>query len=105
MLRNLAHTIIKNCAAAYGMGPRGREMVDAQMFCLAEEAGEAVGAWRRFTWRARRNGTKDAFEEEVADTVIAAYCVAEAADFDLDAVIARKAQKVLTRGWKEVGGA
>jgi len=47
-----------------------------QVLALAEEAGEMVGAYRRWTGRARRTGTADEFRAELADVVITAYVTA-----------------------------
>ena len=47
-----------------------------QALALAEEAGEMVGAYRRWTGRARRTGTEEEFRSELADVVITAYVTA-----------------------------
>lgn len=72
-----------------------------QVLNLAEEAGEVVGAYRRYAGHARRSGTVEEFRAEVADAVITAYVLAEEAGFDLDAAIHDKLQVVYSRGWRE----
>lgn len=72
-----------------------------QIMCMTEEAGEALKEARRLLEMARKPGQIEWLAEEVADTVIAAYAVAEAFEFDLDKAIADKAGIVLSRGWRE----
>jgi len=73
-----------------------------QVLNLAEEAGEAVGAYRRAAGHARRIGTWQDFQQEVGDVVVTAYVLAAEAGFDLDAAIADKLQVIYSRGWREV---
>jgi NTP pyrophosphatase (non-canonical NTP hydrolase) len=68
---------------------------------LAEEAGEFTGAYRRWAGLARRAGSREDMEAELADVVLAAYVAAEALEFDLEAAWRAKAEVVTTRGWKE----
>lgn len=75
--------------------------VTRQVLNLAEETGEAVGAYRRWAGQARRVGTAEEFHHEVADVVITAYVLAAEAGFDLDAAIADKLRVVFSRGWRE----
>ncbi len=49
---------------------------EGQILNLAEEAGEFVGAYRRWTGRARRTGTEQEAQAELADVVITAYVTA-----------------------------
>lgn len=72
--------------------------LDVQMLCLAEEAGEAIQAYRRATGRARQPGGWDAVAAELADVVIVAYVTADLADIDLDAGIADKLAAIEARG-------
>lgn len=66
---------------------------------VAEEAGEAIGAYNRYTGRSRRTGTKEELAEELADVVITAYMAAAVTDIDLDTAIADKCDKMEQRGW------
>lgn len=77
------------------------ELPAAQFLCLAEEAGEAVGAYRRWSGRARRGDTHDHVMEELADVVIVAYVAAHYVGGDLDGAIDRKLGGVFSRGWRE----
>ena len=47
-----------------------------QIHCLAEEAGELVGAHRRYAGMARRSGDIDEVRAELADVAIATYVMA-----------------------------
>ena len=73
-----------------------------QTLCVGEEAGEFVGATRRYLGMARRSGTFEEMEAELADVVISAHVAAEALGIDLLGAIGRKGQTILTRGWKQV---
>ena len=72
-----------------------------QALCLAEEVGEFIGAYRRWRGMARRPGSRDDVDAELADVVIAAYVTAAALGTDLDQEIQRKLVKIFSRGWKE----
>lgn len=72
-----------------------------QVLNLAEEVGEFVGAYRRWTGQARRSGTETEARIELADVVITAYVTAAEAGWDLDADIRTKLDVVFTRGWRE----
>ncbi len=73
-----------------------------QVLCLAEEAGEFVGAYRRWKGMARRDGTFDDVAAELADVVISAYICGDALDIDLDHAIEEKLKIIFSRGWKTV---
>lgn len=64
---------------------------------VAEEAGEFVGAFRRNVGLARRSGTREEVEDELADVVIAAWAAGTSLGIDMEAVITRKAEVVLGR--------
>jgi NTP pyrophosphatase (non-canonical NTP hydrolase) len=72
-----------------------------QVLNLAEEVGEFVGAYRRWTGQARRSGTEEEVHAELADVVITAYVTAAEMGVDLDAAIRAKLDVVFTRGWRE----
>lgn len=72
-----------------------------QVLCLAEEVGEFVAAYRRWSGRARRSGPWSDVCDELADVVIAAYVTADVLGIDLDAAAAAKVARVVTRGWRE----
>ena len=81
--------------------PGGILEQDRQVFCIAEEAGEFVGAYRRWKGMARRNGTREEMEDELADVIITAFVTAEVLDVDIERAINRKADVLFSRGWKE----
>jgi len=72
-----------------------------QVLCLAEETGEFVGAYRRWTGLARRPGTFTDVTAELADVLIAAHVVARVLRIDLDAAWRAKATVILTCGWRQ----
>lgn len=74
---------------------------ERQVFTLAEEVGEFVGAYRRWSGQARRTGTALEMYAELADVVITSYVAAHELSFDLDAAIAHKLNIIYTRGWRE----
>jgi NTP pyrophosphatase (non-canonical NTP hydrolase) len=77
------------------------QAVNRQVLNLAEEVGEFVGAYRRWSGQARRSGTAQQMHEELADVVITAFVTAHEMGVDLEAVIAAKLHTVHTRGWRE----
>lgn len=76
-----------------------------QTLALSEEAGEFVGAVRRWSGNARRQGTFAEVKEELADVVITAFVTANTLNIDLPAEISKKLDVLMTRGWREVPGA
>ncbi|MUN38720.1 hypothetical protein [Actinomadura litoris] len=72
-----------------------------QVLALAEEAGEFVGAYRRWAGMARRTGDFSDVQDELADVVITAYVTAHVLNIDLDAAWRAKARHILTRGWRD----
>lgn len=77
------------------------ELATAQVLDVAEEAGEFVGAFRRYSGLARRPGTVEELEDEWADVIIAAFSAAKFLGINPVHAIERKAAKVLSRGYKE----
>ncbi|WP_433607780.1 MazG nucleotide pyrophosphohydrolase domain-containing protein [Dactylosporangium sp. CA-139114] len=72
-----------------------------QALALAEEAGEFVGAVRRHYGMARRTGSREDVEAELADVVITAFVTAHTMGIDLERAVGRKLGVVYTRGWRE----
>lgn len=72
-----------------------------QVLCLAEEVGEFVGAYRRWSGQARRGGTFTEMRAELADVVITAYVTAHELGIDLDRAIEDKLSVIFTRGWRD----
>jgi NTP pyrophosphatase (non-canonical NTP hydrolase) len=71
-----------------------------QVLCVAEEAGEFVGAYRRWSGMARRPGPFSDVEEELADVVITSFVMASVLEINLSAAMERKLEKIHTRGWR-----
>jgi NTP pyrophosphatase (non-canonical NTP hydrolase) len=72
-----------------------------QALCVAEEAGELVGAYRRYAGMARRTGTREDLEHEIADVLIVTAVFANRAGIDLDKAVNDKLKIIYSRGWKE----
>ncbi|WP_309110279.1 MazG nucleotide pyrophosphohydrolase domain-containing protein [Saccharothrix sp.] len=83
---------------AHGFDPE--RAADRQVMCLAEEVGEFVGAYRRFTGQARRTGTAEEVRDELADVVLAAFVAAYELGIDLAAAIEDKTHTIRARGWR-----
>jgi NTP pyrophosphatase (non-canonical NTP hydrolase) len=77
------------------------DVLDIQALCVAEEAGELVGAYRRWAGKARRKGSFRDVEDEVADVLLTTAVFAVRAGVDLDAVVERKLTEIYSRGWSE----
>lgn len=97
-LRDLARVIVEHL---HTNGFPAEGGANRQVLALAEECGEFVGAYRRWSGQARRGGTAEEMHAELADVVITAFATAEELGIDLDKVITEKANVVLTRGWRE----
>lgn len=82
--------------------PEKRSLVQfQQIMTLAEETGEFVGAARRYMGLARRSGTRQEMEHELADVIISAFAVSSVLDIDLRKAIAEKLDIIFNRGWRE----
>ena len=79
----------------------GQDLNVMQALALAEEAGEFVGAFRRWYGMARRHGPFSDVELELADVVITSHVVARILGIDLHDAVARKMEIVLKRGWRD----
>lgn len=95
-LKEAAHVIMAMC---YANGAGGTEQ--AQIMALAEETGEFVGAMRRWRGLARRRGTEQDAQAELADVIISAYAMADVMGWDVETLVEAKLDKILSRGWKE----
>jgi len=67
---------------------------------VAEESGEFVGAYNKYSGTSRQTGTHDEMAKELADVVITAYMAAQVLSIDLDDMVQRKARIMSSRGWK-----
>ncbi|MCP2337880.1 hypothetical protein [Actinomadura rupiterrae] len=79
-MARLAADITRNLREHF---PQDGERV-RQALALAEEAGEFVAAYRRWTGRARRTGTHTDMAAELADVLITAYVTAHVLDLTPD---------------------
>lgn len=95
----LAASVIVECLRSNGFD--GEHAVNRQVLALAEEVGEFVGAYRRWSGQARRTGTAREMHEELADVVITAFVTAHELGVDIEPVIAAKLAIIHTRGWRE----
>lgn len=69
-------------------GFSAHDAVPRQVLNLVEEAGEFVGAYRRWAGMARRRGTVEDVHAELADVVITAYVTAAELGTNVDATLA-----------------
>lgn len=67
-----------------GAGFGAEDATLRNVLALEEEAGEVVGAYRRWSGMARRTGTAEDLHAEIADVVITTYVTAEDLGVDLD---------------------
>lgn len=95
-LENVARFLMQACRENDAGGTE-----QSQIMALAEEAGEFVGAMRRWRGMARRHGTEQEAQDELADVVLCAYAMADVMGWDMDTLLAAKLDKILNRGWKE----
>ena len=73
---------------------------DNAALCVAEEAGELVGAYRRWAGQARRPGTLAELEAEVADVLITTAIFAARIGIGIEDAVNAKLEKIYSRGWK-----
>ena len=95
-LQDIASVLMEKCRDNQAGGTE-----QSQIMALAEEAGEFVGAMRRWRGMARRLGTEEEAQAELADVVITAYCMADVMGWDIEELISAKLEKIMSRGWKE----
>jgi len=100
-LRQIARRLDAQLRASRRPAITDANALDVQALCVAEEAGELVGAYRRWAGKARRTGTRRELEDEVADVLIVTACFAERAGIDLSAAITAKLAVIYSRGWRE----
>lgn len=102
-LRQLARCLQTELALNRRAGITDDNALDVQALCVAEEAGELVGAYRRYAGKARRTGTKSDVTEEIADVLIVTAVLAECLNIDIDAAVTGKLSKIYERGWQTDG--
>lgn len=72
-----------------------------QALALAEEAGEFVGAVRRYYGLARRTGSLNEVRMEAADIILTMFVAAYDIGFDLAEAINEKLDVLYSRGWRD----
>jgi NTP pyrophosphatase (non-canonical NTP hydrolase) len=77
------------------------DILDLQAICVAEEAGELIGAYRRWSGKARRKGSFEDVEQELADVLIVTAVFAVRLGIDIDKAIEDKLKVLYSRGWSE----
>jgi NTP pyrophosphatase (non-canonical NTP hydrolase) len=70
-----------------------------QVLCLAEEIGEFIQAYRRYSGQARGHGDFDTMCAELADIVIVSHVTARVLGINLDDAIVKKLNRIFERGW------
>jgi len=100
-LRHIARQLHRELRANRRHAITDASQLDVQALCVAEEAGELVGAYRRYAGKARRTGTRRELEDEIADVLIVTAMFAERAGIDLDAALTAKLAVIYSRGWRE----
>ena len=71
----------------------------AQALNVVGEAGEFAEAFRRYSGNARRSGSKEELQDELADVIISAVCFGLMAGFDIPDIVDAKWYKILNRGY------
>lgn len=68
---------------------------------LAEERGEAIKAYNRYSGLARKRGTLPEVAAELCDTIFSAFILAEKLGIDLGDYFDATYENVMTRGFRE----
>lgn len=76
-------------------------LLDVQAICVAEEAGELLGAYRRWSGRARRPGSLADVQAEIADVLIVTAMFAHRLGVDITAAVEDKLKVIYARRWRE----
>lgn len=80
-------------------GATDDEWRDAQAMVVAEEAGEFIGAYRRWRGFARRPGEAKEMYKELSDVIIASLLMFAVLDADAQMHVKAKLHDVITRGY------
>jgi NTP pyrophosphatase (non-canonical NTP hydrolase) len=100
-LAEIAAKLRTDLDANRGYGESLDNIMDIQALCVAEEAGELVGAYRRWAGKARRTATFEEVCLELADVLIVTAVFAERLGVDIDKAVASKLEIIYSRGWRE----
>lgn len=75
------------------------QWLDNQAMCVAEEAGEFLGEWRRLKGFARRAGNREDMLSELSDVVISALVMFWNLGEHAEDHVRAKLLKIVTRGY------
>src|SRR5687768_6492346 len=92
---------ISKALSENGFPSRTFEGYNRQALGLAEEVGEFVGAYRRWSGQARRTDTFEHVSEELADMIITAFVTAEELGIDIADELDKKLKVIFSRGWRD----
>lgn len=98
-LTDLARDLAEKLDANHGFN--GHDPAMTQVLATGEEAGEFIGAYRRWIGAARRVGTFEEMAAEAADVAIVIHVACHYLGIDIEDAVARKAEKIFSRGWKD----
>lgn len=68
---------------------------------VAEEVGEFVGAYHKYSGLGRRSVTWQEVQDELADVLITAHVAAHVLGVDVERAVAGKLEVIFSRGWRE----
>lgn len=100
-LQAIARELDKHLTANRRDAITDESRLDVQAICVAEEAGELMGAYRRWAGKARRTGTFEELEAELADLLIVTAVFAERLGISISDAVAAKLAVIYERGWRE----
>lgn len=109
----LIKTLVSELSKHARQGSTNAEWLDQQAMCVAEEAGEFMGAYRRWRGFARRPGNAQDVADEMADVIVSTLCMMTLwsdqvgrNSLDNDAlanIIQHKLSTIFSRGWVNKG--
>jgi NTP pyrophosphatase (non-canonical NTP hydrolase) len=100
-LQAIARGLDRALKEANANGVTDENQLLVQAISVAEEAGEVMGAYRRWAGLARRSGSKGELGEEIADLLIVTAVFAELTDIDIAQAVQAKLKIIYSRGWSE----
>jgi NTP pyrophosphatase (non-canonical NTP hydrolase) len=112
-LGRIIQALQDNLKRSARQGADEQTALDSQFIGVGEEAGEALGAYRRWRGFARRAGSASDVYDELADVLIVTMVAivhfnevaggwshaASSFDGPIEAALARKLDKIFSRGW------
>lgn len=104
-LPGIISSLVSELSEHARQGSSDTEWMDQQAMCVVEEAGEFVGAYRRWRGFARRPGDAQEVEDELADVIVSTACMIRlwlcqfGRGDQMEALVAQKLSKIFSRGW------